>query len=311
MIRKAEKKKTSLIRKNGRYGWFFISPFVIGLVLLYFPIIFNSFRFSFNQLSVGQDGYALKFVGLESYRYALFKDPDFVRNTLSLIGTLLVQSPAILIFSLFIAVVLNQQMPGRGIFRAIFFLPVIMATGVVLKADMMNAMLESLNGSAGIDTGVSTVTAGGFDISNIQSMLERMMIPTGMVEYLVALVNNIYSVVNYAGVPIILFLSGLQGISPAVYESARVEGANAWESFWKITVPLLSPIIFVNAIYVIIDGFTRSNNPIMLLIDDVAFAKNNYSGSSAMAWLYFGVVLIILGLVSLLCYRFTFYQERD
>ncbi len=305
------RKGRSLTEKNGLYGWFFIAPFVIGFILIYVSVIADSFLFSLNDVSMGKQGYELEFVGLKSYKYALFTHPTFIKDTLTLIGNLLMQSPAIIIFSLFIAVLLNQNMPGRGIFRAIFFLPVIMSTGIVLKADMSNAMLESMGSAAGIETGASTVAAGGFDISNIKVMLESMYIPTDVVDYIVNLVNNIYSVVNYSGVQIILFLSGLQGISPAIYESAHVEGANGWDSFWKITVPLLSPIILVNIIYTVIDGFTRSDNVIMALIDDVAFNKMNYSASSAMAWIYLVMVMVLLGLVALVCYRFTFYQERD
>lgn len=301
----------SLTRRNGLYGWFFIAPFVIGFLLIYVPVIFNSFRYSLNDLSMGADGYELSFVGGSSYNYALFTHPTFVRQTVELIGRLLLQSPAIIIFSLFVAVVLNQKMPARGLFRGIFFLPVIVATGIVLKADMSNAMLESMGSAAGIETGAATTVAGGFDISNIKIMLEQMYIPTGVVDFIVNLVNNIYSIVNYSGVQIILFLSGLQGISPAIYEAAHIDGASGWESFWKITVPMLSPIIFVNIIYTVVDGFTRSDNPIMALIDDVAFNKMNYSASSAMAWLYLAVVVLILALVAFACYRFTFYQERD
>ncbi len=305
------KRKSSLTEKNGLYGWFFIAPFVIGLILIYFPVIINSFRFSLNDITMSPEGYSLKYVGLKSYKYALFTHATFVRETVSLIGELLLQSPAIIIFSLFISVLLNQKMPARGLFRGIFFLPVIIATGVVLKADMSNAMLESMNGSTGIETNTTTTVAGGFDISNIRAMLENMYISSGVVDYIVSLVNNIYSVLNYSGVQIILFLSGLQSISPSVYESAKVEGANGWESFWKITVPILSPIILVNTIYTVIDGFTRSDNPIMALIDDVAYNKMNYSASSAMAWLYLAMVVLILGAVALISRRFTQYQDRD
>ncbi len=312
-MKKKEKpiKKKSLTQKNGLYGWFFLAPFVVGLIVFYLPVIVESFRFSVNDLSLSTGGYSLEFVGLKSYRYALFTHATFVRDTLSLIGDLLLQSPAIIIFSLFIAVLLNQEMPARGLFRGIFFLPVIIATGVVLKADMSNAMLESMNNAGGIETNTTVTAAGGFDISNIRVMLENMYISSGAVDYVVGLVNNIYSVVNYSGVQIILFLSGLQSISPAVYEAAKVEGANGWDSFWKITVPILSPIILVNTVYTVIDGFTRSDNPIMALIDDVAFNKMNYSASSAMAWLYLAMVLVILGGVALISRRFTFYQERD
>ena len=307
---KKEKRIRSLKERNGRYGYFFVAPFALGFILIYLSVIADSFIFSFNEVSMGQNGYELSFAGLSGYRYALFTDPDFVQDTVSLIGTLLLQSPAIIIFSLFIAVILNQNMRGQGVFRAIFFLPVIMATGVVLKADMSNAMLESMEGASGIETGAAAAE-GGFDISNIQSMLEGMYINSDVVDYIVNLVNNIYSIVNYSGVQIILFISGLQGISPSVYEAANVEGASGWDSFWKITVPMISPVIMVNVIYTVIDGFTRSNNTIMTLIDNIAFNRMNYGASSAMAWLYFAVVIAIIAIIALICNRFVFYQERD
>lgn len=309
---KTKKPRTgTLQRKNGLYGWFFIAPFVVGFLLIYVPVIVNAFRYSLNDITMGADGYELSWVGGAGYNYALFTHPTFVRDTLELLGKLLLQSPAIILFSLFIAVLLNQKMHGRGFFRAIFFLPVIVTTGIVLKADMSNAMLESMGSAAGIETGASTTVAGGFDISNIKFMLQQMYIPAAVVDFIVELVNNIYSIVNYSGVQIILFLSGLQSISPEIYEAADVDGASGWESFWKITVPMLSPIIFVNIIYTVIDGFTRSDNPIMALIDDVGFNKMNYNAASAMAWLYLVLVVVVLAGVAFICYRFTFYQERD
>ena len=305
------RKKRSLTEKNGLYGWFFIAPFVIGFVLIFVSVIADSLWFSFNDLKMGKGGYVLDFVGLKSYKYTLFTHPTFVRDTLTLLGNLVLQSPAIIIFSLFVAVILNQKMPARGLFRAVFFLPVIMATGIVLKADMQNAMLENMGSMSGIETGAATTAAGGFDISNIKAMLEGLYISSGVVDYITGLVNNIYSVVNYSGVQIILFLSGLQGISPSVYEAAEVEGATGWECFWKITVPILSPIVLVNVVYTVIDGFTRSDNPIMNLINDVAFNLMDYSASSAMAWIYLALVVAVLGAVAFIANKFVFYQERD
>jgi ABC-type sugar transport system permease subunit len=175
---------------------------------------------------------------------------------------------------------------------------------------MTNAILENMDSMTGVTMGGQEM-ATGFDVQNIQVMLESMYIDSSIVEYVVALVDNIYDVVSHSGVQILLFLAGLQSISPSIYESAQMEGATGWEIFWKITAPMISPIIFVNAIYSVVDMFTRADNNIMLLIDDMAFNKMNYSVSSAMAWLYFVALAVLLGLVALICYRFVFYQERD
>jgi len=300
----------SLEKKNGLYGWFFIAPFVLGMVFIYSSIVTESFLFSFNKIETGLEGYTTSFVGLESFKYALFVHPTFVKEALLSVGNLMIQVPVTIFFSLFIAVILNQKMHGRAIFRAMFFLPVILATGIVVKADMNNIMMASMESMAGIETGAAS-TSSGFNTQNIQSLLESMYIDSNIVTYVMGLVNNIYNVVNYSGVQIILFLAGLQGISPAIYESAQIEGATGWESFWKITVPMISPIVFVNIIYSVVDMFTRSDNVIMALISDVAFNKMNYSASSAMAWIYFAALSIVLGVVAIICYRFVFYQERD
>lgn len=302
--------RMSLEKKNGLYGWVFIAPFVVGFLLVYGEVLLNSFLFTLNEVKSDSNGYVLNFLGLESYKYALTVHPTFVQDVLTSLGNLLLQAPITVFFSLFIAVILNQKMRGRAIFRAIFFLPVVLATGVVAKADMTNAILENMDSMAGVTMGGQEM-ATGFDVQNIQVMLESMYIDASIVDYIVTLVDNIYDVVSHSGVQIILFLAGLQSISPSVYESAQMEGATGWEIFWKITVPIISPIIFVNVLYSVVDMFTRADNNIMVLIDDMAFNKMNYSVSSAMAWLYFAALSVLLGLIALLCYRFVFYQERD
>ena len=304
------KKAMSLEKKNGLYGWIFIAPFVVGVLLVYGEVIVNSFLFSLNEVKSDTSGYILNFLGLDSYKYALTTHPTFVQDVLTSLGSLLLQSPITVFFSLFIAVILNQKMRGRAIFRAVFFLPVVLATGVVAKADMTNAILENMDSMSGVSMGGQEMLSG-FDVQNIQVMLESMYIDASIVEYIVTLVDNIYDVVSHSGVQIILFLAGLQSISPSVYESAQMEGATGWEIFWKITVPMISPIIFVNVLYSVVDMFTRADNTIMVMIDDMAFNKMNYSVSSAMAWLYFAALAVLLGLISLVCYRFVFYQERD
>ncbi|HZK34159.1 MAG TPA: sugar ABC transporter permease, partial [Bacillota bacterium] len=254
------------------------------------------------------EGYTTDFLGLDSYKYALTIHPTFVKEVVNSLTTMLYQLPVIIFFSLFIAVILNQKMQGRAFFRAMFFLPVILSTGIVAKAELMNLLMQNMEGMAGIETGAAAAS-GGFDVDNVRVLLQSIYISPGIVDYVLDLVNNIYNVVHLSGVQIILFMAGLQGISPTIYESAQIEGASGWETFWKITVPMISPIIFVNLIYSVVDMLTRSDNPIMLLISDVAFNNMNYSASAAMSWLYFGALVLVLGLVAFACYRFIFYQD--
>lgn len=152
--------------------------------------------------------------------------------------------------------------------------------------------------------------------SDITSILSSMSLGDGVVAFVVGLVNDIYSIVNRSGVQMLIFLAGLQSISPSIYESSQIEGATPWETFWKITFPMITPMILVNFIYTIIDELTNSNNSVMKYISDV-FSSVSSSGtggrevSSAMAWMYFLIVLLIVGVVAAIIGSFVFYQRRE
>ncbi len=138
-----------------------------------------------------------------------------------------------------------------------------------------------------------------------------MKVGTELVSYVAAAVDGISSIVNRSGVQILIFLAGLQSISPAIYESCRIDGATAWETFWKITFPMISPMILVNAVYTIIDSFTTESNVMMQLIDSVYPTPDGNVLSSAMAWMYFLVIILILAAVCGIMSAFVFYQKRD
>jgi len=314
-VKVAKKKKpASLDAKKARAGWFFVLPFVIGFVILYIPMLISSIEFSFSQIHMqGKLGYALEFIGFENYRDALFSDAEFVRTLTESIKQLVLDVPAIVIFSLFMAIVLNQKMIGRAVFRAIFFIPVILATGLIDQIDQGNAAMNYMN-SGGIDTGAGGAESEGLINSmDITNLLGNMVIGTELVEYVVGIVNNIFNIVNRSGVQMLIFLSGLQSISPAIYESCKMDGATGWETFWKITFPMISPMILVNTIYTVIDSFTSESNVVMRYINRVynTGSIRPRELSSAMSWIYFLIVLALIGLVSLLVSAFVFYQRRD
>lgn len=300
----------SLEEKNGLYGWFFIAPFILGVVFVFLGVVLQSLRFSFSSIQTVSDeqGFLLRFVGLENYYYAFRIDPDFVRQLIGSLTGFFTGVPITIFFSLFIAMVLNQKMVGRGFFRAMFLLPVLLATGIVAKAQVSNTMMQGYQSMSGIDTGVAS-GAVGMNVDSLKSALQSLYIGSSVTDYITGFVTDIYSVVNYSGVQIILFLAGLQSIPPSVYESAKIEGATGWESFWKITFPMLSPIIYVNVIYSIVDIFTRSDNSIMGIISSTAFDKLNYGASSAMAWVYFAGIAAVLAVVSLLSRKLVSYQN--
>jgi ABC-type sugar transport system permease subunit len=317
---KKRKKAAALDKIKARSGWLFILPFVIGFVIIYLPVIFESIYFSFTSIRILQGGgFNAEWVGLYNYREALFQDPDFVQMLTRGLQNLLFEIPAIVIFSLFMAIMLNQKMAGRAAFRAIFFLPVILSTGIIDRIDAGNNMLSYMeNTGRTIVTGTGEGSTSESTAVQIISMMDfrwlfRYMrgIPEDFVEYVINIVNNIFTIVNKSGVQMLIFLGGLQSISPAVYESALVEGATAWETFWKITFPMISPMILVNAIYTVIDSFTSQRNPVMQFIAFVYDEPDGNVLSSAMSWVYFLLVVAAIALVAVIVSSFVFYQRRE
>ncbi|MCQ2428751.1 MAG: sugar ABC transporter permease [Clostridia bacterium] len=311
---KPQKRKiASLDKRKARAGWIFVLPFLIGFLIVYLPIIFNSLKMSFYNLQiVTGGGFTLEWVGLENYEYALLKDPSFVQTLITGMKELAFDVPAILLFSLFMAVLLNQKMAGRAAFRAIFFIPVILSTGIMESVEGQNILGSYMEEASGIDDGSGQSAASEIvSVMDIERLFASMKIGTELVEYVVQMINNIYDIVNRSGVQMLIFLAGLQSISPAIYEACRIDGATAWETFWKITFPMISPMILVNAIYTIIDSFTTDSNSVMRYINSVYQSTDGQVRSSAMAWMYFLLVMLILAIVAGIFSAYVFYQKRD
>lgn len=310
-----KKKIASLDRRKARAGWLFVLPFVIGFILIYIPIIYESFRYSFYVYQVASGGVLIRtFVGFQNYADALFSETDFVQTLLTGLKEMAFDIPAILIFSLFIAVILNQKMVGRAAFRAIFFLPVVVSTG------LMESVMSSSHAASGTSMDVGTEASATDRIASslaIEELLSNVFaglgFGEGLVTYIVSAVASISDIVNRSGVQILIFLAALQSISPAIYESCQIDGATSWETFWKITFPMVSPMILVNGVYTIIDNFTTDSNSVMNVISETYAGVTDGAKhiSAAMGWMYFGVVLLLVGLVAAICSAFVFYQRRD
>ena len=309
---KKTKRPPSLNTRKARSGWFCVLPFVVGILVVYLPIILDSICYSFFEIStVRGGGYQLTFQGLEYYETAL-KNPTFTTTLLSGVKQLLIDTPMILIFSLFIAVVLNQKMLGRAAFRAIFFIPVVLSTGLMETINASDTLSDYMGGGEG--GGISDGSGGNASSEIVSAMdIERLFagikIGSGLVEYVANAVNSIYDIVNRSGVQMLIFLAGLQGISPSIYEASSIEGATAWETFWKITFPMISPMILVNAIYTIIDSFTSQSNVVMSYIATIY--QNTQEVATAMSWVYFLAIMAIIGVFVLIASSFVFYQKRD
>ena len=307
------RRNASLDKRKARAGWIFVLPFVLGFLLIYLPIIIDSIKYSFCHMVIlgGGQKPAFEFVGWSNYKVALTEDPAFVQTLLSGLMDMVFDIPMILIFSLFMAVLLNQKMVGRAAFRAIFFIPVILSTGIMESIEAQNVLSEYMEEAEGIESGSGQSTASEIiSTMDIEQMLRGMAVGQGLVEYVSVAINNIYNIVNRSGVQMLIFLAGLQSISPAIYESVQIDGATSWETFWKITFPMISPMILVNTIYTIIDSFTSESNVVMTYISGI-YSGGETEVATAMSWMYFLVVLLIIGIVGALVSGFVFYQKRD
>lgn len=306
---KVNTRKLTRRQRDDLVGYWFVAPLIIGVAVILIPVLALSVQFSFHQVIMGDGQFEMHPVGWENYKTILMVNPYFVRNMITSISSLALTIPAVVIFSLFIAVLLNQELPGRGVFRVILFIPVILGAGYFGTTLTNDVLTASLNDMQSFDTGVSGAV-GYFTAERISAYLMELNISTSVTDLLVSLLNGIPTIIQKSGVQILVFLAGLQGISSSVYEAAQIEGATAWESFWKITVPLISPMILVNLLYTIIDSFTGASNSIMTAIQETSFRSFKFGEGAAMAWVYFSVIMVIIALVYLLAHHFVFYEER-
>ncbi|MGI6716638.1 MAG: carbohydrate ABC transporter permease [Eubacteriales bacterium] len=312
-----KRKGKSLEKKKAKAGWFFVAPFLLGFVFLYAPMIIESIYYSFVRLkTIPGGGMQPEWVGFEHYSYALLTDESFSLKLIASLKSLVFNIPAVVIFSLFMAVLLNQKMKGRAVFRAIFFIPVIVSTGIVESIDLQNSLAEAQASMTDLTSVTGMETSGSvanqiISFVQIERFFSGMKVGNELLTYVWQVVNGVYDIINKSGVQMLVFLAGLQSISPAIYESCKMEGASSWETFWKITFPMISPMIFVNTVYTVIDNFTSQSNEVMVYINSVYTGSSGRERSTAMSWIYFMLVLLILAVVAGLLSAYIFYQRRD
>lgn len=293
----------SMRKKRAITGYLFILPFLIGFFAFVAGPLITSLRMSFSSVSLDSaSGFTLKYIGIGNYLKALTIDKDFNRLLWESVKSLLVDVPCIILFSLIIAVLLNRRFPGRSAVRAIFFMPVILASGVVLGMEKSNTLLngvQELQKSAS-DTTITTA---------LQNLLLGAMGQNAFVDIILNIINHLYEIVISSSIQTVIFLSALQTINPSIYEAAEMEGCSQWECFWKITIPMVSPMILVNWIYTIVDRFVRADNQVMQKILDTMNVSLDYGFSSAMAWIYCIAMLALIGISTLIISRMVYYYD--
>ena len=293
-------KKRTMKQKQNIVGLLFVLPFIIGMVAVFGVALIQSLLYSFQKFIVTQGIPQPQFTGIDNYRIALFVEPQFVRIIVSTVGDMLLNLPIILIFSFFAANLLNQKFKGRALARAIFFFPVVATIGVIASLGSNDLLM----GIMGPGSGTATSVAG-----QVRNLLYSTNISPIILDYIFSAVDRIYLIVNMSGVQILIALSGLQSIPHSLYESADIDGATGWEKFWKITFPMMSPMLILNAVYTVIDLLTRTDNELMNLIRGTVFQSGQTGLGSAMSWIYFAVISLMLAILILPASRKVFYNE--
>ena len=278
--------------KRARTGFLFILPFIIGFVFFMLQPLYVSMQMSLSRYVINTG--EMTWNNFYNYNYAFNTDPDYNRMLVDEISRMAINVIATLVMSFVIAVILNQKFKGRIICRIIFFLPVILSSGVLpgietssSSLNLINSMSQAMGDSSGV---------------NISAALEDLLSVSGVAsqvfDVIFQMIDAIYDIVMASGIQIIVFLSGLQSISPSLYEAADVEGCSAWESFWKITFPMVSPLLLVNCIYTIIDFFMKNNNQVMEHINNIYMngVRMDLGIAAAESWIYFGVAIIFIAI---------------
>lgn len=281
-------KGMNLTKKQALTGHLFCLPLYIGCIMFFLVPLMQSVIYCFSDVKPEVGTMHTDFILFENFYYIFRVDTSFIPNLISSLLSILYQVPFILVSSLFLATVINQKFIGRTFVRAVFFLPTIVASGVVIsliQGDVLSAtMIE----------GESENTI--FSSTVLKEFLLEIGLNYKITDYFITITNNIFDLLWKTGVQILMFLAGLQGISPTLYEASSVEGATAWENFWLITFPMLVPIIIVNTVYTIVDSFSDLSNGIM---QQILGATNSieYGKAAAMSWVYSLLILAVLAMI--------------
>ena len=294
-----KKKYRGIEQLKARYGWYFILSWVIGVVLFFAVPVIQSIIYSFSDMAITENGTQTEWVGLGNYRYIINEHTDYLKWLSSSITSFLYSLPIIVLLSMVLALLLNQKFRGRLFFRALYFMPVIIASGVVIK------LISTMSGDDMTSSSVSDSVSGA--MFSVQDIINVLDLPSEVAEYVQKIISNIFDLIWNSGIQTVLFLVGLQSIPSYLYEASKVEGATKWEEFWFITFPMLSNVTLLVIIYTMVELFINSNNTLVSQVYSLMRAAV-YDETSAMMWFYFLIIGAVMGLL-VLAYR-KFLQKR-
>ena len=301
-------------KKKGLYGYGFIALWFIGTLWLFIMPVLTSLWYSLcntklldkaGALEVGMTsaGIYTEWNGFYNFTKAFTIDTTFLPKLGTALGEILPNTIVIMIFSLFIAVILNQKFRGRTLARAVFFLPVLIATGPVISVINGDMTSQGVSDAAQFSTLFKTDL-----VTELMEFLGIYNLNQTFTDIIKDITSGVLNLVWNSGIQILIFLSALQTIPPSAKEAASIEGATAWEFFWKITFPYISPMILSNLVYTVIDAFVSTDNVVMEYV--LAQSRNwEYGYSAALAWIYFAIVGACLGIICVIINRFVYYEN--
>ncbi|GBF75705.1 ABC transporter permease [Paenibacillus sp. 598K] len=278
-MKRSTRGKLSINGREALTGYLFIAPWLIGLgIFVAYPLLFTIYM-SFNDVRITNLGLQMNWVGFENMTHAFLKDNQFPIILVEEIVRMLIAIPLIILFALFVSVLLHVRFPGRSVFRAFFFLPVIFSTGTVLNQLFFQ-------GAGGL-TILEQYNIAGFILTNF---------PKALADPLIQVLDMLVIILWYSGVQVLMFLIGFQTIGSQVYEAARIDGSTAWMTLWKITLPGLAPFILLNTIFTIVDMSTFPFSGVMAYIVG-SMNTAGFGYISAIALIYFILIFVLILLV--------------
>jgi len=294
----------SLRGKEAMLGYIFIMPWLLGFVVFFLGNYLHTLRMSFSSVEmVAAGGYTLNFDGLANYAHLFTVHATFTRTFVESMLNILVDIPLIIFFSLFIALLLNRKFKMRGIVRAIFFLPVIMASAAIASA-IQQSLLMVMGGLTTLPPEMEQTA--GLNVQAIAILLSDFGLPIVVIQYIIGAVSRVYEIVRASGVQILIFLAALQSVPTSLYEVAFIEGSTPYEAFWKITLPIISPLIITNIVYTVVDRYVTST--VVAMAHESAFLHWNFGLSAAMSIVSSFAILLILFVVCGAISKIAFYH---
>lgn len=298
--KKKPKKPSSFYRRQDRWGLLMMTPWLIGVVFFFLKPLVEVCIYSLNDITLETTGIKQSWVGLSNYVYVLRTHATFYQELITTFAQALPNTVLIIFFSLFAAVLLNGKFKFRGAARVLFFLPIVLATDLI-SVELTGVAVEGLDSSGGTAEGMTSA------MMVVEFLIEGVGLPMDLISTLLGIITNVFETIKLSGVQILIFLAGLQSISPSMYEVAKMEGATGYETFWKVTLPTVSPLILTNVIYTITDNLMRTS--MIDTIQKTGFSNAQYGYSAAMSVSFLLCTLVVVGVVSAILGKVVFYND--